>query len=321
MSYIAAPKQIKAVLDAGWTFPPSGASSSAWQIMNSISGSHAATIAMLNGTQWLGGELLGGPLRQNGAPVVLAQAMSGPLSAPLYVPGYPPPLPRGGVERLLGDSLLGSIVVMMVANLLMRVPLVMRARLEAARTRFGLGRTDADTLAAYAYLWGLDTAPEVFWIVPYSGLQNERVAEALMWYERANPGTLSLAIRGHQAAQEIVKAVIAQVLAGSVPADVLVLDRINAIDDRLSTNGDEARKILNIASTQLANQRWAAHHLIPFAVMRDMPDDFQRAVARSEWRMDSAENLIALPANWETFTGASKSKSTTSLSFQQSSNI
>ena len=48
-------------------------------------------------------------------------------------------------------------------------------------------------------------------------------------------------------------------------------------------------------------QDWRAHHFIPFGVMARQPPPVQTAIAASGWRMDSAENLIALPANYATF--------------------
>jgi hypothetical protein len=53
-----------------------------------------------------------------------------------------------------------------------------------------------------------------------------------------------------------------------------------------------ARTILGNPSTD-----WTPHHLIPFGVVAGLPDNVQEAIGLSGWKMDSAENLIALPAN------------------------
>lgn len=288
-------------------FPASIASPSPWSILNTISGSHAATIGMLNGTRWLGAELVGEPFGRAGVPIVLANAATDPIYGGGAVLGRRPPPPGdgGGGMTLPHYAVPATIVGAMAASVLQRASVTERTQIEAARLRFGLSRTEAaDILAAHAYVWGRDTAPRVFWIVPYSGVQNQRVAEALMWHERANPGTLGLAIRGHQAAQDVVRTVVAQVVAGAAPTDVLVLDRISIVHDNLSTNSDRARTVLGLASNQPQNQLWAAHHLIPFAVMAGLPAPVQLAIANARWVIDSAENLIALPANWQTFGNA-----------------
>jgi hypothetical protein len=44
-----------------------------------------------------------------------------------------------------------------------------------------------------------------------------------------------------------------------------------------------------------------AHHLLPFAIVTGLPAAVQQAMANAGWKMDSAENLIALPANLPTY--------------------
>jgi hypothetical protein len=78
-----------------------------------------------------------------------------------------------------------------------------------------------------------------------------------------------------------------------------MFERRSAVDPALSSTSRAARAALGIAG----NNSWVAHHLIPFAVVAAMPAPAQLAIARSGWRMDSLENLIALPANFPTYIG------------------
>lgn len=55
-------------------------------------------------------------------------------------------------------------------------------------------------------------------------------------------------------------------------------------------------------------QEWEAHHLIPFNVVAALPVPVQMAIAKSGWAMDSAENVIALPANYATFIAVPNSR-------------
>ena len=85
--------------------------------------------------------------------------------------------------------------------------------------------------------------------------------------------------------------------AGAGTADVY--QRTSTVDPALSADSATARALLR---TQLSPS-WQAHHLIPFAAMAAMSVVFQTTVVSSGWRMDSAENLIALPANFPTYVG------------------
>lgn len=76
------------------------------------------------------------------------------------------------------------------------------------------------------------------------------------------------------------------------------LERRSAISPALSTNSVSARALV-AAGTRMQN--WQAHHLIPFAEVAALPTKVQLAIVRAGWKMDSPENVIALPANAATY--------------------
>ena len=83
--------------------------------------------------------------------------------------------------------------------------------------------------------------------------------------------------------------------AGNGPAGAIVLEyRPNRVHPNLSTNSDVARQLV---ATQARFQPWQAHHLIPFADVRDLPRQAQLAIGNSGWKMDSVENLVVLPGD------------------------
>lgn len=87
----------------------------------------------------------------------------------------------------------------------------------------------------------------------------------------------------------------AAAVAGNGPAGPIVLEnRINEVHDNLSTNGLDARTLV-FAKARF--QPWQAHHLIPFAAIRDLPEPAQRAIGNAGWEMDSLENLVVLPGD------------------------
>lgn len=118
-----------------------------------------------------------------------------------------------------------------------------------------------------------------------------------MRYERKRPFTMTLAGRGNSAAVAAISQLVAESTAGVPDFTSPVYQRTSAVDPALSTSSATARAILGLVTTQ----QWQAHHLIPFAVMAGLPLPFQQVAVAAGWKMDSFENLIALPANFPMF--------------------
>jgi hypothetical protein len=173
-----------------------------------------------------------------------------------------------------------------------------RAEVLGVISRFGLNRDDAsDVLAARAYVWAHWFGPISFPNLPWSGPLHERTCEAIMRYERERPGTLGLAVRGNLAATAAISQIVDETTAGALDENLAILERTSSVAPALSTSSSKARTILGNPNLQ----SWQAHHLIPFAVMASQPVPVQQKIVAAGWVMDSAENLIALPANYATF--------------------
>lgn len=114
--------------------------------------------------------------------------------------------------------------------------------------------------------------------------------------ELDNPAMLGRAIAGDARARRVIGMVVDAAVDGFVAAGPEVYYRTSSVDPALSAYSTRARGLLGISG-----KNWRAHHLIPFAVMAAMPVTSQKAVVASGWRMDSSENLIALPANMVTY--------------------
>jgi len=259
--------------------------SDALGVVDGLTGSRPATMAMLYENRMVGEAGAGG-----GAPVRLAQAGT------ITMPGGAGAIPRGAI-RLGGNILTAAQVMNSITSA------IERARTVEAIERFGLNRdSSADVLAARAYVWARYLMPlnMRFWSrVPYdTDPLNHRIAEAVMRYERAHPGTAGAASRGDGAALTAIDGVVDQAIAaGSAPQGALVVERTSSASPALSSSSTRARTILAIQS----NSRWRAHHLVPFAVVDGLPMPVKKAIAASGWKMDSAANLIALPANFATY--------------------
>lgn len=78
------------------------------------------------------------------------------------------------------------------------------------------------------------------------------------------------------------------------PGAIVLENRPNLVHDNLSTTGAEARRLI---ANQARFHPWQAHHLIPFAAIRDLPRLSQFAIGNSGWKMDSIENLVVLPGD------------------------
>ena len=92
-----------------------------------------------------------------------------------------------------------------------------------------------------------------------------------------------------------------RVLAVAVPASgnrragaTILEHRANEFDKNLDTSGVKARELI---AAQARFHPWQAHHLIPFAEIARLPEPAQRAIGNSGWKMDSVENLVALPGD------------------------
>ena len=121
-----------------------------------------------------------------------------------------------------------------------------------------------------------------------------------MRYEREHPGTAGLATRGNAAAIAAIDTLIGETVSGVLHSPEIVYSvRPSAVDNALDANASVARSLCGNPSYQ----SWQAHHLIPFAVMANLPDRVQRTIVASGWKMDSVENLVALPANYASFIG------------------
>lgn len=243
-------------------------------VIDGMTGSRSATLSMV-----VEGQLLGGNPANAGLMATAAAGMAAPGAA----------LPRGAI-RVRGDIWTAAQVMRWIEAW------AAHAQVEAAISQYYLDRGNAaDLLAAYAFVWASNMMPMNlrYSEVPFTGPANKRVAEAVMRYERAHPGTVVLATRNDAAALRALDAVV----AGAVPQEPTITERTSSVSPALSTNSARARRILDI----LGNQRWQAHHIIPFATVARLPAAVQQAIVASGWRMDSFVNLIALPANLATY--------------------
>lgn len=203
-------------------------------------------------------------------------------------------LPRGAIGAAGGIATASAIMQEIQRS-------AERAQVEAAIQRFRLDTNDAaQLLSARAYVWGRNIAPMLFWDVPYTGETNERVAQAIGRFERDNPGTLGAATYGSAAAQRAIAEVVREAVAahGGIFAPPVVEYRASSVNSALSTSSTAARKAVNIRK---GNRSWIAHHLLTFNAVKNLPVPVQNHFVAAGWEMDSAENLIALPANLATY--------------------
>lgn len=83
------------------------------------------------------------------------------------------------------------------------------------------------------------------------------------------------------------------------PNGATIVDyRRSPVNPALSTYSTRARAAARIGP-QPGN--WQAHHLIPFEAITTTNPGFQKAVAAAGWRMDTPENVMALPGDRKTF--------------------
>ncbi len=255
-------------------------------VVDGLTGSRSNTKSMLFDGQMVGNSSTSGTGQR------FAQA--GTASGVPWSAGASGALPRGAI-RLGGNVLTASDLLNQLHDA------AERSQVADAMAKFGLDRASAaDVLAARAYVWARNYIPVNYryWSkVPYSGPVNERVAAGVMRYERAHPGTAGMASRGDAPALTAIDRIVDEAVGAARPRNPIVVERTSSVSTALSASSTRARTILSI----MGNQRWQAHHLIPFAVVARLPVQVQQAIATSGWKMDSAENLIALPANLATY--------------------
>jgi len=293
---------------------------SAYAILDAATGSRQATLAMLRDTRWPGADLAApeysaaavsvGIAQAGARPIRIAQAGGGTIRLAQGPGAGTIPFPPGGagttitigdvtVERLAGGALRIGGVVFTAAILLAGIrPARERAEVLNVIARFGLDQSQAaDVLAARAYVAAHSFLPISFPNLPYEGPVLDRTCEAIMRYERERPGTAGLAWRGNLAAIAAISQIVDEITAGALDENPNILERTSSVAPALSTSSSKARAILG----NPALQYWQAHHLIPFAVMASQPVPAQLKIVAAGWVMDSAENLIALPANYATY--------------------
>jgi hypothetical protein len=281
---------------------------SAYAVLDSLTGSRSATMAMLGDTRWPGATLAAPELVPTAMSMRMAQAGAGPIRIAQAGAAAIEIAPPAGttitigdvtVERLAGGALRIGGIALTAAMLLAAFDSAReRAEVLGVLTRFGLDQGQAaDVLAARAYVWAHWFGPIAFPNMPWAGPVHERTCEAIMRYERERPGTAGLASRGNLAAIAAISQIVDEMTAGALDENPAILERRSTVDPALSTSSSKARTILGNPGLQ----SWQAHHLIPFAVMASQLVPFQQKVVAAGWVMDSAENLIALPANYATF--------------------
>ena len=248
-------------------------------MIDCLTGSRAATMAMLQGDRLIGMDAPPAMMSAPAGAMILLGATAQPGAAAI---------PRGAV-RIRGGIWTAAQVAQWIEAL------AERSQVWAAMSRFQLDRNSAaDLLAARAYVWARNMLPmnARYWNkVPMSGFFNDWVAEEVLRYERAHPGTAMAATQGDAAALRAIDEIVNRIAVATGAEDSPnVLERTSAVSSALSANGTRARTLLGIAG----NQRWQAHHIIPFATVARLPAAAQQAIAASGWRMDSLVNLIAL---------------------------
>lgn len=169
-----------------------------------------------------------------------------------------------------------------------------REAVSAAIAKFGLNPTHtADVLAARAYVWAENFAPQKFLDVPWSGPQLESVRQSIMLLELARPGTLYFALKEDQKS-----AAYLNLAAQNGLSDTAVLEsriRPKNAPKALQTTSESARAVLGLQP----NDKMQAHHLVPVNIIADNLS-LATLASKAGWRTDSLDNLIALPADQKT---------------------
>jgi YD repeat-containing protein len=148
--------------------------------------------------------------------------------------------------------------------------------------------------AASAYIWTYDAANSDH------PRNHVAAAEAAMWFAIQNPqGWQNYVMRSEPIASEIVGRLMRDAVANPDNRRAL-----SSVSPALNTYSRRIRNILIIANATRGLQHWEAHHIIPVAEVYRLPRNVQAAMARAGWRVDSLENLIALPADPVTYRSA-----------------
>jgi len=149
--------------------------------------------------------------------------------------------------------------------------------------------------------------------VPTTGPVREAAARAIARNEMANPGDWAGATMNRDPAakdrvQRAIDGAVMDITTGGIAPDAgapldlsgIALERTSAVDPALSASSTRARGLL---APHHGMQNWRAHHVIPYAEVARLPVAAQQAMVSAGWRMDSLENLAALPADPVTYTG------------------
>ena len=265
----------------------------AMTVLDAMTGSRGATDA------WLRGDVQAKGSNPSAGRIEIAQAGT-TMNDGGFTPTVPPSIPAPPRALMRGATLLTAA---MLLNELRDA--AEREQVQDALAKFHLNPSSAtDVLAARAYVWGMVRLPynyRYFWHGPQNAAEIERVAEAVMRFERDNPGTHSAAFdRNDERAWKAIDAVVQNAMTGVAPVGIEVYERTSAVDPALNASSRRARAAARITT---GNQSWQAHHLIPFGIVARLPNPIQQAIAASGWRMDCPENVIALPANVPTYLG------------------
>lgn len=268
----------------------------AYQVLDAATGSRSATQA------WLASPLepylpaSGSPRVQLASVLAIQGAGVVPLPRVPALPGLPSVRPLGPAGVAAGAALLEPRLVKWDND---------RERYDVEKiiaSRHLDVTSQKDISSARAYLWAQIRLPynwRYFYRSPSGPIEINKVAEAMLRYERDNPGTVDLArIYNSEKAWRAIDQVVKDALAGVPPPILEPLERRSTVDAALSANSTRARAAARISP---GNQSWQAHHLIPFAVVKDLPNSVQKVFVVSGWKMDSPENVIPLPANMATY--------------------
>lgn len=161
-------------------------------------------------------------------------------------------------------------------------------------------------IAAGAYIWTYDAANSDH------PRNNVFAAEAAMWFARDNPvGWDNYLRRGEPQASAIVSTLMRDAVANPDNSRA-----VSSVSPALASYSRRIRNILIAANATRGLQNWQAHHLIPVAEVHRLPRNVQLAIVRTGWRVNSLENLIAVPGDLATYRAAPNS---TRLPYHQGS--
>jgi hypothetical protein len=173
-----------------------------------------------------------------------------------------------------------------------------RDQINKAIARFGLDASrPADVMAATAYVWSRYTLP-IITDAPFSGAALDAASEAVMRIVLVRPGSFPAMLqksgeRGGQSAELIIAAANAGLADNAAESRA----RPAGVAPELQTTSRSARKAI---ADFLKNGKMQAHHLVPANVWGEKISIAELA-SKDEWEPDHPSNLIALPADLDTW--------------------